>query len=252
MISAETLHLYRRIKAIFQESRGSLGSRQIVKNLRDEQIYVGRHRVRNIMKKLNLTVVQRTAYKVTTKRKHSDSVADNLVNMQFNPEAPNQVWAGDVTYLRTHEGWCYLAIVMDLHSRRIIGWHVSSRMTTTLVKKAMEMAIRLRQPSKGVIFHSDRGSQYTSKRFKKLLNEHGILASMSGKGACWDNAVVERFFGSLKYEWLFKVSHLTRVSMKIDVEKYILYYNQRRLHTSLGDLTPMAYEKRNVKVSKIA
>ena len=204
------------------------------------------------MKIHKLKVVQRVAYKVTTKRKHSDSVADNLVNMAFDPKQPNTVWAGDVTYLRTREGWCYLAIVMDLHSRKIIGWHISKNMTTELVLKAIQMAINLRQPRSGLIFHSDRGAQYTSKRFRNLLKQNAIKASMSGKGACWDNAVVERFFGSLKYEWLLKVIHLTRESMKIDVQKYIRYYNHDRLHTTLEDLTPVAYEKRNLKVSNFS
>ena len=204
------------------------------------------------MKIHKLKVVQRVAYKVTTKRKHSDSVADNLVNMAFDPKQPNTVWAGDVTYLRTREGWCYLAIVMDLHSRKIIGWHISKNMTTELVLKAMQMAINLRQPRSGLIFHSDRGAQYTSKRFRNLLKQNAIKASMSGKGACWDNAVVERFFGSLKYAWILKVIHLTRESMKIDVQKYIRYYNHDRLHTTLEDLTPVAYEKRNLKVSNFS
>ena len=125
-------------------------------------------------------------------------------------------------------------------------------MTAELVIKAMQMAINLRQPQGDLIFHSDRGSQYTGKRFRKLLKQNGIKASMSGKGACWDNAVVERFFGSLKNEWLLKVIHLTRESMKIDVQKYICYYNHERLHTTLGDLTPVAYEKRNLKVSNFS
>lgn len=249
MITQKEFQLHSRVKALFKASRGSLGSRQLVKNLAIEGIIASRTKVRKVMKLHNLQVEQRLAYKVTTKRKHSDSVADNLVNMAFNPEQPNMVWAGDVTYLRTREGWCYLAIVMDLYSRKIIGWHISKHMTTKLIVKAMKMAINLRQPKDGLIFHSDRGSQYTSKRFRRLLKRNAIKASMSGKGACWDNAVVERFFGSLKNEWLLKVIHLTRESMKIDVQKYIRYYNHDRLHTTLGDLTPVAYEKRNIKVS---
>ena len=124
------------------------------------------------------------------------------------------MWAGDVTYLRTHEGWLYLAIVMDLYSRKIIGWAMDKRMTTPLVARAMQMAIHLRRPAKGLMFHSDRGSQYTSQPFRQLLQKHAIQASMNGVGACWDNAVVERFFGSLKNEWLLKVYHLTRQGMK--------------------------------------
>lgn len=249
VITEEEFRLHRRIKELFNSSRGSLGSRQLVKKLASEGITISRTKVRNIMKTHGLKVIQRAAYKVTTKRKHSDAVADNLLNMKFDPKLPNTVWAGDVTYLRTREGWCYLAIVMDLHSRKIIGWCINKHMTAELVIKAMQMAINLRQPQDNLIFHSDRGSQYTGKRFRKLLKQNAIKASMSGKGACWDNAVVERFFGSLKNEWLLKVIHLTRESMKIDVQKYIRYYNHERLHTTLGDVTPVAYEKRNLKVS---
>ena len=186
---------------------------------------------------------------MTTQRKHSHQVADNLINQNFNPENPNQVWVGDVTYLRTHEGWMYLAIVMDLYSRKIIGWAMSKRMTVDLVERAMQMAITLRKPDAGLIFHSDRGSQYTSKRFGRLLKKHHIQASMSGVGACWDNAVVERFFGSLKNEWLLKVYHLTRQTMKQDVEQYIRYYNHERLHTANDDLSPVEFEMSQIKVS---
>ncbi len=136
----------------------------------------------------------------------------------------------------------YLAIVMDLYSRRIIGWALDKRMTGALVKRAMQMAMNLRQPKPGLIFHSDRGSQYTSGSFAKQLKTRKLKASTSGKGACWDNAVVERFFASLKYEWLFHVIHLTRETMKKDVEAYLKYYNQERLHTTNGDLSPIRFE----------
>jgi putative transposase len=183
LISADVLHLHRRMKALFEQSRDSLGSREMMKKLREEGIEIGRYKVRNLMKKLNLKVTQRIAYKVTTKRKHGDDVADNLLNQNFNPVAPNQVWAGYITYLQTGEGWMYLAIVMDLFSRRIVGWAISKRMTTDLICKAMIMAYNLRQPPKGLVFQSDRGSQYTSKRYRKLLDDYGIRASMGDVGA---------------------------------------------------------------------
>jgi putative transposase len=148
------------------------------------------------------------AYKVTTQRKHSDAVADNLLNQNFNPVGQDQIWAGDITYLKTGEGWVYLAIVMDLYSRRIIGWAMDKRMTTSLISRAMIMAYNVRRPPKGLVFHSDRGSQYTSRTYGKLLADYGIRASMGDVGACWDNAVVERFFGSLKHDWIFKVHSL--------------------------------------------
>ena len=249
LISAEVLHLHRRMKALFKQSRNSLGSREMMKKLREEGFQIGRYKVRNIMKKLNLKVTQRIAYKVTTKRNHNNDVADNLLNQNFNPVAPNQIWAGDITYLKTGEGWMYLAIVMDLYSRRIVGWYIGKRMTTNLICKAMIMAYNLRQPSKGLVFHSDRGSQYTSKRYRKLLDGYGVRASMGDVGACWDNAVVERFFGSLKHDWVFKIAQPTREQMKKDVAAYMRYYNLVRLHTANGDQSPINYEKSLKKVS---
>ena len=182
LISAEPLHLYRRMKVLFKQSRNSLGSREMMKKLREEGFEMGRYKVRNLMKKLNLTVTQCIAYKVTTKRNHNDDVADNLLNQNFNPVAPNQIWAGDITYLKIGEGWMYLAIVMDLYSRSIVGWYISKRMTTDLICKAMIMAYNLRQPPFGLVFHSDRGLQYTSKRYRKLLDGYGIRASMGDVG----------------------------------------------------------------------
>lgn len=249
IISAETLHLHRRAKALFKASRESLGSRELGKKLRKEGFIITRHRVINLMRRLGLIVKQRVAYKVTTKRKYSDAVADNLLNMNFNPLGPNQVWAGDVSYLKTGEGWQYLAVVMDLYGRRIVGWHTSKRMTTDLVELAFKKAHSLRQPPKGLVFHSDRGSQYTSKRFRKLLTSLSCRASMGDVGACWDNAVVERFFGSLKHDWLFKVAQPTREHMKQDVAAYIKYYNVERLHSSNGDQSPIDYENSFRRVS---
>lgn len=249
LVSAETLSLYRRMKALFKASRNSLGSREMMKKLRKEGYKIGRYKVRKLMKKLGLIVTQRVAYKVTTKRKHSDAVADNLLNQNFDPAAPNEVWAGDVTYLKTGEGWMYLAIVMDLYSRRIVGWHIDKRMTSDLVSKALIKAYNLRQPKKGLVFHSDRGSQYTSRHYRKLLSSCGMRASMGDVGACWDNAVIERFFGSLKHDWLFKVHQPTRDFMKQDVAAYMKYYNLERLHSSNGDQSPIEFENSLRKVS---
>jgi putative transposase len=249
LISADTLHLHRRAKTLFNDSRQSLGSRELIKKLREEGFQVGRYKVRSLMKTLDLIVTQRLAYKVTTKRKHSDKVAPNLLNQNFNPVGKDEVWAGDVTYLRTAEGWMYLAIVMDLYSRRIVGWHIDKRMTTDLISKALVKAYNLRQPPKGLVFHGDRGSQYTSKRFGKLLKGYGIRASMGDVGACWDNAVVERFFGSLKHDWIFKVAQPTREHMMQDVTTYMRYYNQERLHSSNNDVSPVKFEISQMKVS---
>lgn len=243
IITQEELHMYRRMKDLFKESRQSLGSRIMMKKLREEGFVTGRLRVRNLMKKLNLVVTQRVAYKATTRRKASDAVADNLLNMNFNPIAPDQVWAGDITYLKTGEGWMYLAIVMDLYSRRIVGWHIDKRMKQGLISKALIKAYNLRQPPKGLVFHSDRGSQYTSRHYRNLLASYGMRASMGDVGACWDNAVVERFFGSLKHDWLFKIPQPTREHMTQDVTAYMKYYNVDRLHSANGDKPPVEYEE---------
>lgn len=248
-ITPKQLHLHSRAKDIFEKSRSSLGYRELRKRLCREGFDITEYGTQKLMAKLGLVVTQRIAYKVTTKRKHSDAVADNLLNQNFNPVGPNQVWAGDVTYLKTGEGWMYLAIVMDLFSRRIVGWQIDRRMTTDLVSRAMIRAYNLRQPPKGLVFHSDRGSQYTSKRYRALLSSYGIRASMGDVGACWDNSVVERFFGSLKHDWVLKVPQPTREHMRNDVADYMRYYNLERLHTSNEDMSPIEYENSLRKVS---
>ena len=143
----------------------------------------------------------------------------------------------------------YLAVVMDLYSRRIVGWHIDKRMTTDLISRAMFKALNLRRPEKGLVFHSDRGSQYTSRPYRKLLKQHGVRASMGDVGACWDNAVVERFFGSLKHDWILKVAQPTREHMTQDVAAYMKYYNVDRLHSSNGDMSPVNFENSQIKVS---
>ena len=249
VITANDLQLYRRAKTLFAASRNSLGSRELSKKLREEGFLIGRYATQTLMRKLSLKVTQRVKYKATTIRKYSDAVADNLLNQNFNPVAVNEVWAGDITYLRTDEGWLYLAVVMDLYSRRIVGWAIDKRMTQALVSRAMIQAFSLRQPKRGLVFHSDRGAQYTSRHYRKLLARHGIRASMGSVGACWDNAVVERFFGSLKHDWILKVAQPTREHMKHDVADYIRYYNNDRLHTANNHVSPVNYELSEIKVS---
>jgi putative transposase len=168
LISADVLHLHRRMKMLFERIRDSLGSRGMMKKLREEGLEIGRYKVRNFMKRLSLKVTQRIAYKETTKRNLTDAVADNLLSKNFNPAGPDQVWAGDTTYLKTGKGWMYLAIVMDLYSRRIVGWCISIRKTTDLISRAIIMACNLRQLPKGIVFYSDRGSQYISKRYRGI------------------------------------------------------------------------------------
>ena len=242
-IGPEERALRRRMKALFVESRGSLGSRMMTANLRLEGFMVGRERVRDLMKALDLKVKQKRKYQITTDSRHDHPIADNVLNRAFSPNAPNQVWGTDITYLWTQEGWVYLAVVIDLYSRRVVGWAMDRRMKQALVVRALMMAINLRQPPRGLLHHSDRGSQYASHAYRRLLQQHGMIASMSRKGNCWDNAPVERFFGSLKREWTDGQLYRTRREAIDDVREYIAsYYNSKRLHSTLGCTTPINYE----------
>lgn len=232
-----------RLKALFAASREGAGSRTLVKKLREEGISITRWRVRKVMQEEGLVCRQRRAYKVTTKPRQGAEVAPNLLNQNFNPPGPDQVWVSDITYLKTGEGWLYLAAIMDLFSRRIVGWHVDSRMTSSLVCRALMKAYNLRNPPRGLVVHTDRGSQYTGQRFQALLTCYGFRSSMGDVGACWDNAVMERFWGSLKHEWLLLVPQPTRAYMKQDVATYIRHYNLDRNHTANGELSPVRYEQ---------
>lgn len=249
VIDSGTWQLCHRMKALFTESRQSLGNRQMMKQLRKEGFEIGRYRVRSLMKKLGLVVKRKKRFVLTTDSKHKGPVADNLLNRAFMPAGQNQVWTTDITYIWTLQGWVYLAVVIDLYSRRVVGWNLDKQMTTALVTRALTMAINLRNPPTGLMHHSDRGSQYASKAYQQLLCQNGMVCSMSRKGNCWDNAPTERFFSSLKREWLTGNVYQTRDSAVDDVRLYIAYYNLRRLHTTLGDVTPIEFEKRLNKVS---
>ncbi len=253
VIPPEELALRRRMKALFAASRDSLGSRTMVENLRQEGFEIGRDKTRRLMKQLQLKVKQKRKYKVTTDSKHNFPVAKNVLNREFSPSAPNQVWGTDITYLWTQQGWIYLAVVIDLYSRRVVGWSLDRRMTKALVIRALMMAVNLRKPPPGLIHHSDRGSQYASLTYQKLLRQYGMICSMSRKGNCWDNAPVERFFSSLKREWTGDRLYRTRQEAISDVREYVaVYYNSKRLHSTLGYMTPLNYEKRLNKVSGIS
>jgi len=231
-----------RLKALFAASREGAGSRTLVKKLREEGIIISRWRVMKLMQEEGLVCRQRRAYKVTTKPREGAEVAPNLLNQNFNPPGPDQVWVSDITYLKTGEGWLYLAAIMDLYSRRIVGWQVDKRMTSSLVCRALMKACNLRNPPRGLVVHTDRGSQYTGSRFQSMLKSYGLRSSMGDVGACWDNAVMERFWGSLKHEWLLLVPQPTREHMKQDVADYIRYYNLDRNHTANGECPPVNYE----------
>ena len=243
VISAETFALCARMKALFAQSRESLGSRGMVRQLRKEGHNIGRYRVRQLMKQLGLMVKIKRRYRVTTQSKHDWPVAGNVLNREFSQASPNRAWVSDITHVWTVQGWLYLAVVMDLYSRRIVGWCMDKTMTQALVIRALMMAINLRQPKAGLIHHSDRGSQYASEAYQALLTQHGVLPSMSRKGNCWDNAVMERFFKSYKEEWIGNNVYRTREAAIQDMQEYMKYYDSVRLHSTLGYRSPMAFEK---------
>lgn len=249
VVSAEAFALCARMKALFAKSRESLGSRGMVWQLRQAGYVLGRYRVRQLMKRLGLVVKIKRKYRVTTQSQHDLPVAGNVLNREFSPEKPNQAWVADITYVWTVQGWLYLAVVMDLYSRRILGWCMDRTMTQALTIRALMMAINLRQPEPGLLHHSDRGSQYASAAYQTLLKQHGIRPSMSRKGNCWDNAVMERFFKSYKEEWIGDQVYHTREAAIRDMHEYMKYYDGVRLHSTLGYRTPMEYENGLNRVS---
>ncbi len=204
---------------------------------------IGRFKVRRIMHQMDLKAKTPRRFKLTTDSGHSLPVASNILNRNFDVDAPNRVWTADISYVWTYEGWLYLAIVMDLFSRQIVGWSMDKRMKKQLVLDALATAYWQRKPSEGLLHHSDRGSQYACHEYQKQLTHYGMTASMSRKGNCWDNAPTERFFRSLKSERLTACRFATRNQAKNEILDYITYYNSIRLHSTLGYLSPMAYEK---------
>jgi len=233
------------IERLHEASKGTYGSPRITADLKDEGCRHGRHKVARLMRLAGLKGCPKRRFRVTTQRDPSHPVADNLLDQDFTAEAPNQRWASDITYIATNQGWLYLAVIMDLYSRRIVGWSMSRWINRHLVIDALNMAIGARRPGADLIHHSDRGSQYTSDDFRDELLKHGIECSMSGRGNCYDNAVVESFFGLLKREWVNRVRYRTRKEARADVFEYIeCFYNRKRRHGYLGNISPVEFEKR--------
>jgi putative transposase len=232
-----------RIKAIFDESKGSYGSRRVLKKLQSEGHQLGRYKVRRLMRDLGLRAKRRRRYKVTTDSRHLYPVAANVLDRKFDVAEANRVWACDITYVWTQRGWLYLAAVMDLFSRQSVGWAMDKHMEAKLALDALAMAYWRRKPPKGLLHHSDRGSQYACHEYQKQLQHYGMIASMCRKGDCWDNAPMERFFGSLKSERLVSCRFETRKAAETEILDYITYYNFARLHSTLGYQSPMQYEK---------
>ena len=233
------------IRVIHRESRETYGSPSIWDALIKRGHGVGEHRIARLMRVEGIRAKTVKKWRATTQSSHRLPVAENTLNRQFTVEHPNRVWAGDITYVWTMEGWLYLAVVLDLYSRTVIGWAMGHRLTVDLAEHALTMALANRKPKAGLRHHSDRGSQYAATAYQQLLTTHGMTGSMSRRGNCWDNACVESFFGTLKRELIYHRQYRTRDEATQDIFEYIeVFYNRRRRHSTLGYDSPAEFEAR--------
>jgi putative transposase len=230
------------IKAAHAASRQTYGSPRIYRELKDHGIPCGRHRVARLMQRAGIVVRRRRAYKVTTNSNHAHPLAPNVLNRQFSATRPNETWLTDITYIPTREGWLYLAVVLDVFSRRIIGWALGTTLDQSLALTALRMALVHRRPPSGLLHHSDRGSQYAARPYQRVLKAYQVTVSMSGTGNCYDNAMMESFFATLKAECATD-TYPTRALAKHDIVDYIaVWYNRQRRHSSLDYVSPAAFE----------
>jgi len=233
------------VAAAHAASRKRYGSPRVHRELKAQGHEIGRHRVARLMREQGLRARKKRRFQKTTDSNHGLPVAPNVLDRQFTVETPNTAWVSDITYLWTREGWLYLAVILDLFSRRVVGWAMSEQIDRRLALDALGMALRNRRPDRGLLCHSDRGSQYASDDFQSCLAAHGIVCSMSRKGNCWDNAVAESFFSTLKIELVHEADWLTREQAIAAVAEYIeLFYNTQRRHSALGYVSPVAFEHR--------
>lgn len=235
--------LLEEIQTVFEASKATYGSPRIHRTLQGQGRTVGRNRVARLMRENGIRAVQKQTSKRTTDSNHGLPVAENLLERDFEAAAPNQVWLADITYVRTREGWLYLAAVLDVYSRKIVGWAMDKQMGRQLCIDALEMAVLNRQPSEGLVHHSDRGSQYASGDYQAVLDEYDMTCSMSRKGDCWDNAPMESFFGTLKSESLHRYDFATRNAARREIFDYIeIFYNRKRRHSALEFASPAEFE----------
>lgn len=236
--------LTQEIKVVFEESGQTYGSPRVYAELKAKDIACSRHRVARLMQQNEWQAKQkRRKWVKTTDSAHNLPIAPNLLNREFEAESPNQKWGTDISYIPTDEGWLYVATVMDLFSRRIVGWSMQADMSTALVLNALDMATQTRKPKAGLLHHSDRGSQYCSHLYQQRLAAHQMKVSMSRKGNCWDNAPMESFFGSLKTEMVYHCHFRTHDEARREIFAYIEgFYNRRRRHSTLNYMTPIEYE----------
>jgi transposase InsO family protein len=241
----ENQALIEHIRRIHKLSRKAYGSLRVHQSLKKQGIDCNRKRVARLMRQNDLKGQRKYRTVHTTDSRHEYPVAENVLQREFTAEKPNQKWVADITYVPTQEGWLYLSGVLDLYSRKVVGWAMSNLIDTDLVEQALRMALFQRQPGQGLLHHSDRGSQYASHRMQALLADQKIQVSMSRKGNCWDNAVMESFWGTLKNEWVHHQHYKTRQEAKTDIFAYIEgFYNTVRLHSTLGYLSPTEFEAR--------
>ena len=231
------------IKATHAASKGEYGWPRVWRELHANGVRVWKERVRRLMKEHGIKARGKRKFVVTTDSKHNLPIVPNLLNRNFQPDAPDRVWTGDITYIQTDAGWLYLAVVLDLYSRQVVGWSMQPHMQTSLVTDALRMAWFRRWPEPGLIFHSDRGSQYCSHAFQDTLAEYGMQSSMSRKGNCWDNAPTESLWGSLKVGRLYGMRFETQRQAMDEVIDWLTYYNHKRLHSTLNYISPMQFEK---------
>jgi len=238
------------IRAAFALSNGTYGSPRMHRDLVDEGHRIGRHRTARLMRENGLVARRKRRFKRTTDSNHAWPVAPNLLAQDFQAERPDQKWGADISYIWTAQGWLYLAVLIDLYSRRVVGWATSDRLKRSLAVEALRRAIARRNPSPGLVHHSDRGSQYCSVDYQAELRKRGLLISMSGKGNCYDNAMVETFFKTIKSEMIWPVAWQTRQQAENAIAKYIDgFYNPVRRHSSLDFQSPIAFERRAREVS---
>jgi len=237
------------IREIYDGSKGRYGSPKIARELQDRGRRVSKSRVARRMRQTGLRSKVRRKYRVTTDSKHHFPVAPNLLERNFTTKAPDKAWVSDITYLGTRTGWLYLTVIIDLFSRLVVGWALSSSLSHDMVITALKRAIRRRRPGKGLVFHSDRGVQYACNDFREELNKYGFIQSMSRKGDCWDNAVAESFFGIMKTELVYHERYEGHQDTLHSIFEYIeVFYNRQRKHSTLGYLCPDEYEKQKVKL----
>jgi putative transposase len=231
------------IAAAYKKSRSTYGSPRVHAELRGKGVKVGRKRVERLMREEGIKARQKRRFRRTTDSNHTDPIAPNVLERQFTAEAPNQVWVTDVTYIATDEGWLYLAVIVDLFSRRVVGWAASATNDRFLALDALDLALRARKPRPGLLHHSDRGSPYASDDYRKALRRRGIVASMSRSGDCWDNAVAESFFATLKAELVDHERYPTRAFAIASIGDYLeSFYNPSRRHSHLGYKSPIEFE----------